>query len=292
MKLEDRLAPLTPQPPSDAEIARLLAHADRRTRRRRLRVAAGAVLATAAASITLAALPKEQAPTTVAAILRSTAQTAAQQEAPAAWTGYRYVASIDRREDPGYTIERTEQWWSDSDWQGRLTSTAKLISGTPPQPKYTLAARDMTTPRDMPNLYGDGPLAKVPLSDLPTEPEALGKLLLEAHEDGRWTPGGSWNPVRGTAPYEVLRDVLLLLTRANVTPDQRAALITVLSNYAGAAPLPDATDRRGRAGRGVMIAGVTIIFDPQTSEVLEWSERGQTETFLAAGQVARIGDRP
>ena len=47
----------------------------------------------------------------------------------------------------------------------------------------------------MPNLYGDGPLAKVPLSELPTDPQQLGTLLIEAHQDGRWTPGGSWNPL-------------------------------------------------------------------------------------------------
>ena len=38
--------------------------------------------------------------------------------------------------------------------------------------------------------------------------------------------------------YEVLRDVLLLLTLANTTPEQRAALITVLTNYDGVTPLP------------------------------------------------------
>ncbi len=51
------------------------------------------------------------------------------------------------------------------------------------------------TPRDMPNLYGDGALAEVPLSELPTDPQQLGALLIEAHKDGRWTPGGSWHPL-------------------------------------------------------------------------------------------------
>lgn len=310
MKLEDRLAPLQPQAPTDAEIAHLLTTADRRTRRRRTRIATGAVLATAAVSITLAALPSTQAPTTVAAILARTAQTAADQPALAPWTGYRYVQEIDRRENAGYTVERTEQWWSDRHWQGRLTSTAKLVSGTivaptPPPgapapsedaakryPGSVLAPLDIETPRDMPNLYGDAGLAKVPLNELPTDPDALGTLLAGAHADGRWTPGGRWNPVQDSAAYEVLRDILVLLTKANVTPAQRAALIGVLNRYDGAAPLPQAHDRRGRAGRGVTIAGVTIIFDTATSEVLEWSDRGETHTFLAAGQVPKIGETP
>src|ERR1700754_1150156 len=114
MKLEDRLSALQPQEPTDTEIAHLLATADRRTRRGRTRVATAAVLATAAATVTLAALPSEQAPTTVAAILASTAQTAADQDAPAPWTGYRYLQSIDRRENANYTIERTEEQWYDS----------------------------------------------------------------------------------------------------------------------------------------------------------------------------------
>lgn len=308
MKLEDRLAPLQPQDPTDAEIAHLLASADRRTRRCRTRIAAGAVLATAAVSITLAALPSSQAPTTVAAILATTAQTAADQPALAPWTGYRYVEEIDRREQATHTIERTERWWSDRGWQGRRTSTAKLVSGTiagptpaPGAPKWPkgaaksfveslLAPHDISTPRDMPNLYGDAGLMKVPLNELPTDPGALGKLLVEAHEDGRWTAEGRWYPVNDSVAYEVLRDIVLLLTKANVTPAQRAALITVLNRYDGAAPLPQTQDRRGRSGRGVLIAGIKIIFDPATSEVLEWSRRGETHTFLAAGQVARIGE--
>ena len=97
--------------------------------------------------------------------------------------------------------------------------------------------------------------------------------------------------------YEVLRDVLLLLTLANTTPEQRAALITVLTNYDGVTPLPQVRDRRGREGRGVQIAvgrqaPVTVIFAPATSELLEWSQGSETHTFVRFGHVAQIGDRP
>jgi hypothetical protein len=37
---------------------------------------------------------------------------------------------------------------------------------------------------------------------------------------------------------------------------------------------------------------VRVIFDADTSELLEWSEPGDSHTFLKAGHVARVGERP
>jgi hypothetical protein len=311
-ELEDLLAPLKADAPTDDEIQRLLASADRRTRRRRAKLAAGAVLAAAAATAILTNTPTP-APPTAAEILRHAAQTAKTQPGP--FRGYRYIQQVDRRENPDYTVERTEEGWVDSHWQGRSVSTAKLVAGhiTLPKPpkgapkrppdaakaweRSTLATRDFTTPQDMPNLYGDGPLAQAPLSELPTDPTRLADLLLAAEKDGRWTPGGGWDPAPDTMHYAVLRDILLLLTMANVTPDQRAALITVLGNYDGVTPLPAVKDRRGREGRGVEIAvgrnqPVKVIFAPDTSELLEWSQGGETHTYLRFGHVNAIGERP
>jgi hypothetical protein len=99
----------------------------------------------------------------------------------------------------------------------------------------------------------------------------------------------------------VLREVLLLLTEANATAAQRAALIGVLSNYDGVKPLPSVRDHLDRAGRGVEIpvdrqAPVRVIFAPDTSELLEWSQEGrvfgEVHTFVRFGHVAAIGDRP
>jgi hypothetical protein len=148
----------------------------------------------------------------------------------------------------------------------------------------------------MPNLYGDGPLYKVPLDQLPTDPQQLGTLLIDAHKDGRWTPGGSWNPLPANVKYDVLRDLLVLLTDANATSEQRAAMIGVLTNYEGSTPLESVKDHNGREGRGVDIptgrATVRVIFDPDTSELLEWSEPGEVHTYLQFGHVAHIGDTP
>jgi hypothetical protein len=322
MTEEELLAPLKPTEPSDHEIAALLKRADRRTRTRRIRIATAGVLATAAATAVLASLPdQQQPPATAAAILTKTAAVAKQQSEPAPWTGYRYVKSTDTRTEGDATIESTEEVWVDSEWQGRRISTPRVVSGvlkprrmpeamlkklTPKQraqyeeyltKPVVIKPYDMTTPKDMPNLYGDGPLAKVPLEDLPTDPDELGKLLVEAHKDGRWTPGGGWDPAPGTVHYDVLRDILLLLTEANASPDQRAALIGVLGNYAGVTALPVAVDHRGRSGRGVEIAvqgqdPVRVIFAPDTSELLEWSQGGEVHTFLAFGHVNSMDERP
>jgi hypothetical protein len=334
--IEDLLAPLAPREPTDAEIARLLARADARRRRRRIRVATGAALATAAATAALAALPaRDDVPLTAGSLLQTTAAIAAEQPGPAAWTGFRYIQQVWRSEHGAVTIERTEEQWTDSRWQGRRTSPqAKVVEGALPpagaaaelpadvrreiarrpahlseraraairaqfaqvDPKYLLGARDLRTPRDMPNLYGDAALARVPLSELPTDPKALAALLLAAHEDGRWTLAGGWNPLPASIKYDVLRDVLTLLTIANTTAQQRAALITVLTNYEGVAALEAVQDRRGREGHGVDIPSghgpVRVIFDPGTSELLEWSQPGETHTFLKTGHVARLGERP
>src|SRR4051812_14955984 len=222
--IDELLAPLSPTEPSDDEIRALLARADRRTRRRRIKVATATAFAAVAVTATLAALPGAEAPTGVpipasaASLLKTTAAVAAEQPQPrlAPWTGFRYVQEIDTRTQDGYTIERTEEIWTDKDWQGRrISPEAKLVDGTippyhaapkppadvqedseqppgkladkakkflqeaaavaKPDPKALLAARDIHTPDGMPNLYGDGPLARVPLSELPTDPDQLGK---------------------------------------------------------------------------------------------------------------------
>jgi hypothetical protein len=336
--IDELLAPLAPEDPRDDEIQALLARADRRTKRRRIKVAGATAFAAVAAMATLASLPSDpKAPPSARSILTTTAAVAADQPGPGAWTGYRYIQQVELRDGDGYTIERSEESWVDSDWMGRrISPEAKVVSGTipperkapplpaavrkeldrhpvkpspealaalrhaasiaKPDPKSVLAGRTLDAPGSMPNLYGDGALAEVPLDELPTDPQQLGTLLLEAHKDGRWTPGGSWAPLPDNVKYDVLRDILLLLTDANATSQQRAAMITVLTEYDGVTPLESVKDHRGREGRGVDIptgrGTVRVIFAPDTSELLEWSEPGEAHTYLRFGHVAHIGDRP
>jgi hypothetical protein len=327
--IDELLAPLAPDEPTDDEIRRLLARADRRMKRRRVRIGAATATAAIAVMATLAALPSDapKAPLTAGSLLSTAAAVAAEQPGPPAWTGFRYVEQVTQRASERYTIEATERSWTGSDWQGvRITTGAHLTAGHLPTPEEQRAdwmktiermpeaqrakaraqlakarfgdqsrmLRDqrIDTPDDMPNLYGDGPLAKVPLSELPTDPAQLGALLIDAHKDGRWTPGGSWNPLAEKVKYDVLRDILLLLTEANATPAQRAALIAVLRNYDGVTPLEAVQDHRGRTGRGVDIptgrGTVRVIFKPDTSELLEWSEPGEIHTYLGLDHVAAL----
>jgi hypothetical protein len=322
--IDELLAPLAPEEPTDDEIRQLLARADRRTRRRRIRIGAVTAAAAVAVTATLAALPSDPnappaAPLSAAALLNTAAAVAAEQPGPASWTGFRYVQQVERRTTAHYTLEVTDESWTSSDWQGvRLTTGARIVAGHLPTPEEQradwrrrfdrlpaaqrtkalasladatfpdesriLADRRIETPKDMPNLYGDAALAKVPLSALPTDPARLGALLIDAHRDGRWTPGGSWRPLESDVKYDVLRDILLLLTEANATPAQRAALIAVLRNYQGVTPLEDVKDQRGRTGNGVEIptgrATVRVLFSPDTSELLEWSEPNEVHTYL------------
>ena len=122
----------------------------------------------------------------------------------------------------------------------------------------------------------------------------LGKLLIEAHQDGRWTPGGAWNPLpeimirraarHPAAAHAGQRDPGAA-RGADHRPDQ------VRRRYA---LLPQVSDHRGREGRGVEIpigrqARSRVIFSPGTSELLEWSEPGEVHsTFMSW---ARRADR-
>jgi hypothetical protein len=331
-ELRDALAPLRGAEPTDAEVAAVLAAATARPPRRSWRLAAAVATATALVALGLAALPDSERrtsplPLTAAGLLRTTAAVAADQPEPPAWAGFRYVKSrnlwtyrrlefvkgshIPRLTGPPYTIEQDEEVWVDRRWFGRrLAPAGHVVSGEPMANEYFLKPHDMRAPGDMPNLYGDGPLAQVPLSRLPAEPRALYDLLSASNQDLRWSPGNAvWAPGYPTAPqarYDVLRSVLILLTEANTTPSQRAGLIGVLGLFAGVRPLASVRDHVGREGRGVEIpvddqsgrpqSPVRVIFAPHTSELLEWSEggadSGQVHTFLAFGHVGAIGDRP
>jgi hypothetical protein len=338
-ELRDALAPLRADEPTEAEVAAVLAaatSASARPRRRRAswRPVAAVALAAAVAGLVLAGLPGSSSqravpqPLTALGLLRTTAAVAADQPEPPPWAGYRYVKSrnlwtysnfvlregdkFPRPTGSRYTIEQTEEVWVDRTWHGRrLAAAGKLVSGHPSQGgDFLLKPHDMLAPGDMPNLYGDGALANVPLSELPADPTQLYDLLVAANQDLRWSTGHAhWaqgRPTTAQARYDVLRAVLLLLTEANTTPSQRAALIGVLGEYDGVEPLASVRDHAGREGRGVEIpvarddglpqAPVRVIFAPHTSELLEWSEGGddpgEVHTYLAWGHVAAIGDRP
>jgi hypothetical protein len=162
------------------------------------------------------------------------------------------------------------------------------------------------TPHDDPFTYGDGPLAEVDIEKLPAEPRALLATLDANERNQNWAPG---LPTDSQARYDITHSVLLLLGTANTTPELRSALWGVLALMPGLQSEPDVRDPQGREGDAVTLslkpsensrAGTfRVIFDPETSTLLSWSLTGQgggtpvqTHTFLSAGQVRNVGDRP
>lgn len=326
--LRDALAPLRAAEPTDDEIAAVLAAAepDPPRRRRRWRLAAAVATGTAAAGVALAALPGSddgpREPQTAASLLRSAAAVAADQPEPPAWAGYRYVKVIARwtnarlimpkdgelprpKDAPSVegepaVNETTDEVWIDRRWQGRRVRTGgRHISGPGD-------GGNLIQPHEWPYDGGGISIADVELSELPTDPTELKRLLVAAVKDPRWAGD---HPTAAQVHHYVLLDVLRLLTVANVTAEQRAALIELLTQYEGAKPLPSVRDHLGREGRGVEIpvtvdwmaedqapTRVRIIFAPDTSELLEWDQDGvnpgMVRTFVRPGHVAEIGDRP
>jgi hypothetical protein len=283
MTLHERLAPLREETPTDEEIAAVFGAARPRRRPRR-RLALGLVTATAAAAVAIAALPGARTNDPVA-LLNAAAASAADE--PPAFTGYRYTEIAERFNTRTQHVEN----WVDRNWQGRA----------------------ITDGREREFMYGDGPLLDLDIASLPTEPKAL-LAALEANErDQNWAPG---LPTDGQVRFDVTYSLLLLLGTANSTPELRSGLWGALALLPGLTAAPDAKDPRGRDGEAVTLpaprggpvpAGVgaahegtfTVIFDPGSSELLSWSLTGvgggtpdQVHTFVRAGHVRNVGDRP
>ncbi|WP_028061908.1 hypothetical protein [Solirubrobacter soli] len=281
MTLHERLAPLREETPTDADVAAVFAAVPRTRPRRRL--ALGLVTATAAVAVAIAALPAND-PDDPVALLNAAAATAADE--PPAFTGYRYTKIDERFGDRRQHVEN----WVDRSWQGRA----------------------ITDGREREFMYGDGPLLDLDIAALPTEPKAL-LAALEANERAlNWAPG---LPTPDQVRYDVTRSILLLLGTANTTPHLRAGLWGALALLPGL-KASDAKDPLGREGEAVTLpappnlpvpAGVgsprtgtfTVIFDPDSSELLSWSQLGsgggipdQVHTFVRAGHVRNLGDRP
>ena len=284
MTLQDQLAPLRDDTPTDAEVAAVFAAARHRPRRRtRRRLALGLAAATAATAVAIAALPAEDSRDPIA-LLRAAAATAADE--PPAFTGYRYTEILERFNDREQRVEN----WVDRDWQGRA----------------------ITDGRERDFMYGDGPLLDLDITALPTEPKAL-LAALEANERGQnWAPG---LPTGDQVRFDVTYSLLLLLGTANTTPELRGGLWSALALLPGLKP-SDAKDPNGRDGDAVTLPApsqraipwgtgradvgtFTVIFDPDSSELLSWSLTGvgggtpdQVHTFVRSGHVRNVGDRP
>lgn len=187
--LLEAFAPLRESEPTPAELSALRARVAARRRSRRRPVLAIAGLAAVALALTLA----PGRPTGAAGLLNATAAVAADQPGPTAFTGYRYAQSRDRltlgHSSGTITIEQPVETWIDARWRGTRRAEAGRVVAREGN-AGTLDGSALVRPSTAPLEIGDGPLANVPLAQLPTDPVRLAALLDAATRDGRWAPGG------------------------------------------------------------------------------------------------------
>jgi hypothetical protein len=289
------LTPLRELEPTLEEIARVRALAAApeppRRRRRPRPVLALATVSVAAGIAAAAALPGAESATSA---LRAAAAAAADEPAPRAFTGYRYVEMIDRRTGPWatydeecmkrftqrledgtqksgmipcprtasvtFTSEGRVEMWVDKDWKGTVRNHGSRVTEVTGDPVLAEAVRRELgrEPMTHPYVYGDGPYAHAPVEDLPTEPAALLEVLTAAYEDGRWSDGGKFRPLEGSQvmrTFELARYTSRLLIEANASPALRGAAFGVLARMPGVKDLGEMEDSRGREGHGIEIAG-------------------------------------
>jgi hypothetical protein len=316
-ELRDALAPLAHQPPTEAEVAAVLAAAQTRSarasgRRRRLVVVlAIACVAAGVLSIALPGAPLEPAATHAnagVALLQTAAAAAAEQPPAPQFAGYRYTEMLEHwRSAPLVVdgkrvmgveeVQQRVETWVDREWRGRrVAHRGRVIEGT------ARTRRDFfVRPSDRPYEYGDGPRPDV--ARLPTGPTALRDALLRVYRSVNWAPG---HPTREQERFDLVYEVLILLDSANTTPAQRGGLWGVLALVPGVRTAPAARELLARDASTVVIpvrpdgsgGAFTVTFDPRSSELLSWSLMGaragtpdQTHTILRTGHVAAIGDR-
>jgi hypothetical protein len=278
------------------------------------RVAVGVVAATAVGLGVIAALPGVDNPTAGGlSALHSAAAAAAEQPAPA--TGYRYVSTLERwtyrsAKDPSASVSFTvpSEAWIDRSWKGRILTGKSVDIARTGDPQATAhEPTQLLPPGEHPYQYGDGMLANLSSETLPTTGADVDAYLKRLYHQANWAPG---HPTADQEVYDLLRAKLLLLTQANTTAPQRAALYDALALTPGLTDRGDGHDPLGRPGHVVEVpvvlggpARITVVFDPETSEVLSWTEStrdgtagaytpGQQHVFVMSGHVATEGTRP
>lgn len=232
-------------------------------RRPERRWAITALAGTAAAAAVALVLPVASAPPASAEqVLLVTAQAAGQQLDQAAGAAYWYVRS--EQDFPGTEPLQREIWQARSG-VSVLRDEALVpgaLEGKPVDP-----ADVVTTSLDGPAVFGIGgrQLSWAELDALPTDPDALGKLLRQAVAGH---PAGEDNEL-----WEVVTG---LLTESPASPALRQALWEVAARIPGVELLGPMTDATGRPGTAIerderdQNRDLNVyVLDPTTGEVLE-----------------------
>lgn len=344
-ELREAFRPLRETGVEPREIEAVLrVHAARRRERRRLvRLPVAAATVAAAALAAVALLPAGGSVPgggSAADLLRVAAARAAEQ-AGAAFEGYRYVRIVDRFSEPqidaddcgepqparpgattsdpgcaraiGRLVREAErEQWVDVRWEGRRRTTGwRVVEATPG------LRHELTGPEDEPYEYGDGPLAKTDLEELPTDADALEETLTGIVRHSRGSTAvftGEGEPPANVIAYEVAHTTLHLIAEARIPPRLRAAAWTVLSRVDGARATGETVDPLGRRGEAVEIRVsygppdlpsrqvLTVVFDPDSARLLSWSQRSdgrepewsyeQTHVVEQTGDVSSTDERP
>ncbi|MBI5106998.1 MAG: hypothetical protein HZB46_18790, partial [Solirubrobacterales bacterium] len=276
------------------------------------------------------------------AALRAAAAVAEDGPGADAFSGYRHVTVLDRRSTPWsvpearclrpagstaatpagcdaprpsarFTAEGRQELWVDARWKGVRRDDGSRVTSAEGDPELAEALRREMgrAPATIAYVYGDGPFARAPLAELPTDPEALLAELSAAFDDGRWASGGAQGrPGLSAAQrrYELASFMAHLLAEGNATPRLRAAGFGALARMDGVRDLGTLRDGEGRPGHGIEVAGeiattpeptpaaMRLVFDEDAGEVLAWTDvrgrgalRSSVEwTYLDAEHVAAL----
>jgi hypothetical protein len=334
--LRELIAPLAADEPPRAELEALRRRASEPRPRPRRRMLAALTVSTAATGLALALLPGSTpgpGPTGPGGTLHAAAAVAAERAVPpvadARWryAKVRNTFTYEIRDGDRVGFHHSEQVtesWVGPKWSGRFRSARGRAWNTGDTAVAERMFRDgdrdpLTEAREGAYAYGDGPLAKLDPATLPHDRAAIGAVLRDGIRYDRWGPypenrGEDNGPTGDLRASYTTYSFINLLVDARLTPPQRAALLDVLATDPRARDLGPLTDSEGREGVGVALSyhdpggaapSYRIIFDPNTSEILEWStgkrkrieglaawQPDRVETVLEAGYAVAIGDRP
>jgi hypothetical protein len=239
-------------------------------RRPGLAAVGAAAAAVAAAGVLLVALSSGPGgtPTAAARVLRHAALVAATRpnEAPPRVGQYVYTKSKGAALSlhpvagglGGVLSPAVRQSWIGPDGSGR-TREVRLPARSIAPPHRVVGSRPGD--RILDHSYGPGQLSYLDLSHLPTDPDALRRLIEERKVEG--------GPPGDVETFAIISDVL---RQSYAPPKLRAALYEIASGLSGVELLGKVRDPAGR--QGVVVAYVQngvrneLIFNPKTSILL------------------------
>lgn len=255
-----------------------------------------------------------------ASVLRVAAAVAADQ--PSHQSVYRYTSLIERQtyaashgaRQASVTLEQPVERWIDRDGKGRqILHDSRVVARTGDSALQSTLPSGLQAPGEQSYPPPRSQSRRLPVEDLPTDAGELLRTLRVGYREGRISADGS-APSPAWEDFQVTIVILQLLSDANATPAQRAALFGALARMPSAISQGSVTDSLGREGEGVSIetpaadplppARFEVIFNSTTSALLSWtvtndvaapgrgSLTARSYTIVRAAQVGDSNARP